>query len=35
MEMLRDTIDDYTKRLVDENKQESEKTQKKKYEPER
>ena len=32
MEMLRDTIDDYTKRLVEENKQQNEK---KKYEPER
>lgn len=35
MEMLRDTIDDYAKKLVDEKKQENEKTQKKKHEPER
>ncbi|MGM9552251.1 MAG: DUF3848 domain-containing protein [Clostridia bacterium] len=33
MEMLRDTIDDYTKRLVKEN--EAEKKNKKKHEPER
>ena len=34
MEMLRDTIDDYTKRLVEENEQQKQK-EKKKYEPER